>query len=67
MRNKIAVYLKNGWYRTRKKLEKYNSIVRYALIVSIETEDNNIDIYTAVENLMKVQIPITVKSSKRNN
>jgi hypothetical protein len=67
MRNKIAVYPKNGWYKTRKKLEKYNSTVRYSLIVSIETEATNIDIYTPVETLIRVPIPILAKSSKRSS
>lgn len=55
-RNKIAVYPVNGWYRTRKKLEKYNTKVRYSLIVSIESPIEGIDIYTPVLN----QIPIEI-------
>ncbi|MCD6013516.1 MAG: hypothetical protein K0Q79_3378 [Flavipsychrobacter sp.] len=44
----IAVYPKNGWYKTRKKLNKFNEIVRYSLIVTIQTE--GADIYTPVLN-----------------
>lgn len=55
-RNKIAVYPVNGWYRTRKKLERYNTKVRYSLIVSIESPVSEIDIYTPVLN----QIPIEI-------
>lgn len=54
----LAVYPKGGWYRTRKKLEKYNSRVRYSLIVSIETVATDIDIYTPVENIIQIQIPV---------
>ena len=52
-RNLIAVYPKGGWYKTRKKLEQYNSEIRYSLIVSIETDEINVDIYTPVETLIE--------------
>jgi hypothetical protein len=55
-RNIIAVYPKSGWYKTRKKLEKANSTIRYSLIVTIETPSTDVDIYTPVltqiENLI---------------
>ncbi|MBK8627432.1 MAG: S8 family peptidase [Saprospiraceae bacterium] len=54
----LAVYPKGGWYRTRKKLNKYNAVVRYSLIVTIETPDINIDIFTPVENLISNTIVI---------
>jgi subtilisin family serine protease len=54
----LAVYPKGGWYRTRKKLNKYNAEVRYSLIVAIETPDINIDIFTPVENLISNTIVI---------
>ncbi len=55
-RNRIAVYPVSGWYRWRKKLNKFDSTVRYSLIVSIESSENDIDIYTPVLN----QIPIEI-------
>ena len=51
-RNKIAVYPVSGWYRMRKKLEKYNSSVRYSLIVTIETHEVGVDIYTPIRILI---------------
>ncbi len=59
-RNVVAIFPKSGWYKTRKKLEKYNSIVRYSLVISIETENLEVDIYNLVSNLIGVPIPITV-------
>ena len=38
-----------GWWRTRKKLERYNKKARYSLIVSIETPSIDVDLYTPVE------------------
>ena len=55
-RNLIAVYPVYGWYQKRNKLEKYNSIVRYSLIISIETPETEIDIYTPVTNLIRIEL-----------
>lgn len=56
VRNKIAVYPKPGWYRTRKKLGKANSIVRYCLVVTLETADVEIDLLTPVRNLIGLDL-----------
>jgi len=55
-RNKIAVYPVGGWYRSRKKLEKYDSTVRYSLIVTVETAVTDVDIYTPVANLIEIEV-----------
>jgi hypothetical protein len=59
-RSTLAVFPKAGWYKTRKKLEKYNALIRYSLIVTIETADLNVDIYTPVANQLRA--PVTVKA-----
>lgn len=53
----LAVFPKNGWYKTRKKLGKYENEVRYSLIVSIETIKQDVDLYTPIENIVKTLIP----------
>lgn len=58
LRNRIAIRPGVGWYRTRKRLAKYDDLVRYSLIVSIETAENDVDIYTPVLN----QIPIPIRN-----
>ncbi|SDM98256.1 Serine protease, subtilisin family [Daejeonella rubra] len=57
-RNLLAIYPKNGWYRTRKNKNMYDSIVRYSLVISIETEVQNIDIYEPVSILIENKISI---------
>ena len=59
--NKLAIFpLASGWWKQLKKQKKYDSQLRYSLIVSIETPENTVDIYTpiatqvAVENLAVV-------------
>jgi hypothetical protein len=59
-RNMIAIFPKNGWYRSRKKLKKYDSVVRYSLIISLETPEQNVDIYTPVLNQIQIDNPIIV-------
>ena len=50
----IGVYPSPGWWRTRPALERYDSVARYALLISIHADD--VDIYTPVAN----QIGLTV-------
>lgn len=44
----IAVYPSTGWWRTRPALKRYDLPARYSLIVSIRTEQTEIDLYTAI-------------------
>jgi len=61
-RNVLAVYPKNGWYRTRKKLGKIDSKVRYSLIVSIETSEVEVDLYTPIVNKIQTAIRVSANS-----
>ena len=54
----IAVYPTIGWWRKRKHLGSLEKRTRYALVISLETADQGIDIYTPVE--AKVSVPIAV-------
>lgn len=55
-RNQIAVYPVSGWYRMRKKLEMYDSTVRYSLIVTIEAPEIDVDIYTPIRALIPIEV-----------
>lgn len=55
----LAIYPKNGWYKLRKNLKRYDQAVRYSLIVTIETEDAEIDLYTPVYNSIQALVEIT--------
>jgi hypothetical protein len=56
--NYIAVYPKTGWWKTRTNLRKYNSKVRYSLIVTIETPENDIDLYTTIKTKVENKVAI---------
>ena len=58
----IGVYPALGWWRSRPALQRYDSIARYALLVSIHVIDVNldidVDIYTPVAN--QVGLPVEI-------
>lgn len=54
--NKLAIFpLASGWWKQLKKQKKYDSQLRYSLIVSIETPENTADIYTKIANQVNIQ------------
>jgi len=59
-RGMIAVYPALGWWKTRPRLERYNTAVRYALVVSIRAPGVDVELYSAVAN--KIAVPVTVES-----
>lgn len=59
--NYIAVYPTSGWWKEKDKLEKYNNKVRYSLIVSLETPNQEIDLYTPIITEINNKIPIEIK------
>jgi hypothetical protein len=56
-RRKLAVYPMSGWWKNRPKLGFADARARFSLIVSLET-DQDIDIYTPIEALIKTPIPV---------
>ena len=56
----LAVYPVSGWWKTRKKLESYGKKVRYALIVSLNT-DIDADIYSAIQTEIVNKVGISIK------
>lgn len=66
----LAVYPGGGWWKERPGLGKYNSKVRYSLIISLSTPEQSIDLYTPIMNIV-TQISnkraIDTKIKYRNN
>lgn len=56
--NLIMVYPVSGWWKTRTNLKKYNSKIRYSLVVTIETPETDIDLYTIIKNEIKNKVLI---------
>lgn len=57
-RGMLAVYPSKGWWQTRKRHERYDLPVHYALLISIQVPEVDVDLYTPVENLVKVPISV---------
>lgn len=58
--NSIIVYPITGWWKTREKLERYNNSVRYSLIISLEVDNPELDIYTPIFNTVQAKSSIVV-------
>jgi hypothetical protein len=63
-RNLIAIYPTGGWWKNRKKLNRHNEKVRYSLVITIDTQSENIDIYNTVKN--QNEIPIAIPTDIEN-
>ena len=55
----IAVYPSAGWWRTRPALERFDLPARYSLIVSIRTQQTEVDLY----NVIAQKIPVATQVS----
>lgn len=55
-RGVLAVYPALGWWKTRPGLERYDRNARYALIVSIHAPEVDVDLYTAVNNQILLEV-----------
>ena len=62
--NYIAVYPISGWWKEKNKLEKYNNKIRYSLIISLETPNQEIDLYTPIVTQIKNKVPVEIKVKK---
>ena len=58
--NMIAIIPRIGWWRERTHLRKYSRSTRYALIVSIRTPAQEVDIYTPVAQMIATTVPIKI-------
>lgn len=54
----LGVYPAPGWWKTLVKKNRYNDSVRYSLVVSIKTQQTEVDLYTAVSTEIANQTPI---------
>jgi len=59
--NLIGVFPVSGWWKERPWLNRCNRKTRYALIVSLYTPREEVDLYTSVLNKVKVSQKIEVK------
>ncbi len=61
--NIAAVYPIGGWWKERTHLKRYDSQVRYSLVLSLETPVEEIQLYQAV--LTKINVPVEIEIDTR--
>lgn len=58
--DKIVVVPGNGWWKTRTSFKLHDEEVRYSLVLTIETPASDVDLYTAIENVIQSTIATQV-------
>lgn len=56
-RDAIGIYPISGWWKEKPGLQRWDRSARYSLLVSIRAPEANVDLYTAIENRLAVEIP----------
>lgn len=59
--NLIGVYPLVGWWRERHHLGRWNRVTRYSLVVSIQTPQEDVDIYTPVATEVGIALPVEIE------
>lgn len=59
--NLIMVYPITGWWKTRTNLKRYNSKIRYSLIITIETPEVETKLYTKIQTQIKNKAMVMTK------
>ena len=59
--NTIVIIPEGGWWKYRKHLNRGNQNTRYSLIVTLESENQELDIYTKIINKITVPTEIIVR------
>lgn len=59
----IAVYPVTGWWKERPGLERWDRSARYSLVISLETDAAQADLYTPIANQISVPVTTSISSS----
>lgn len=54
--NHVAVYPVGGWWKNNRREDRRDVSVRYALLVSLTTQEQNVDLYTPIVNELRIPI-----------
>lgn len=58
----IAVFPVTGWWKERRHLERWDRWARYSLIVSIETDSTDVNLYTPIATQIGVPVDTAIQS-----
>jgi len=55
--NIVGVFPRTGWWKERSHLARGDTLTRYSLIISLQTDSTDVDIYTPIANII---VPKTI-------
>ncbi|MGW0159277.1 S8 family peptidase [Mycobacterium sp. NPDC003323] len=61
--NSVAVYPVGGWWKNNRRLDRRDIPVRYALILSLRTAEQGVDLYTPIATQLAVPIPTRISGA----
>lgn len=59
-RGYIAVYPVIGWWRESPRHQRWNKRARYSLVVSIRSPETDVELYSAVQTIIRQPVEITI-------
>ncbi len=57
----IAVHPVSGWWKDRQALNCFENDAKYSLIISLETDDTSIDLYTPIATQISPQVSTEIQ------
>jgi hypothetical protein len=61
--NSIAVYPVGGWWKRNQRKDRLDLPVRYALLVSVKTNEQGIDLYTPIVTQLRIPVATEIAGS----
>lgn len=61
--NSVAVYPVGGWWKNNGRADRMDIPVRYALLLSLRTDKQGIDLYTPIANQLRVAVPTEITTT----
>jgi hypothetical protein len=58
---KLAVFPVGGWWKNNATKARVDQPVRYALVISLKTAEQDVDLYTPVANTLQIPAPIVIE------
>lgn len=59
--NSVAIYPVGGWWKNNGRSDRMNFPVRYGLLLSLRTDEQDVDLYTPIAN--QLEIPVATEIS----
>jgi hypothetical protein len=58
----VAVFPISGWWRDRPHLMRFDSIAPYSLLITLETDDTTVDLYTPIAQQIGVDVVTAIET-----